>query len=124
MNSLTTFGFILCSCTVTLKITHLVWFSTQVFGRSRDIIYPGVIHCSRRESETADLSCHKEYLLLFCRCGIVFLKRRLKGIPDDKRHSGDNTMLSTAIPPYVKSLMAATIRIYNDKRFDTGREKE
>lgn len=47
-----------------------------------------------------------------------FFTKKTEGLPDDGRHSGDNTMLSTAIPPYEKSLIAAIIIICNDRKFN------
>lgn len=36
MNALTTFSFILCSFTVNMKITQLIWFSTWIFRVIRE----------------------------------------------------------------------------------------
>lgn len=114
MNRLTTLGFILCSLTVHMKVTHLVWFSTWVSRRFRELC-PGIICCSRRQCEKADSSPQSVFnKVMLHRCGVISLKTLSEGLPDEVRHSGDNTILSTAIPPYLEFLIAAIITICND----------
>lgn len=119
---LTTFGFILCIWAVTIKIAHLVWFSTRLFRRFGELCQC-IIRCTRRECEIADVSLHRGHCLSFSADVMSCVERPLKELPVDGRHSGDNTMLSMAMPPYAKSLIAAMITIYDDGKFNRGRRK-
>lgn len=47
--------------------------------------------------------------------GMILLKTGIRVVPDAFLQSGDKRMLSMAIPPYEKSLMAAIITIWKDK---------
>ncbi len=66
----------------------------------------------------------RHLLPFFAKVETVFSKKKTEGLPDDKTHSGDNTILSTAIPPYSKSLIAANITIWKNRKFNRERGKE
>lgn len=108
MRRLTTFGLILRSVTVNMEITHLIRFSTRIFRRFRGFS-KGIIDYWRVEHE-------KMFIPVPCRWFLSSNLGQLRRLPSETRHSGDSTILSIAIPPYAKSLIAAMIRICRRER--------